>query len=81
MNTFRKKKWVHEINLERRQYGEYHTLMPQLRQDEKRFYIYFRMTSETFDELLDLIKDDIKKQDTNYRESISPEERLSIALR
>lgn len=61
MNTFRKKKWVHEINLERRQYGEYHTLMPQLRQDEKRFYIYFRMTSETFDELLDLIKDDIKK--------------------
>ena len=55
--------------------------MPQLRQDEKRFYIYFRMTSDCFDEILNLIKEDIKKMDTNYREAIPPEERLAIALR
>lgn len=78
---FSKRLWVHEINLGRRQYGEFHTLMPQLRQDEKRFFIYFRMTSETFDGIVDLIKEDIIKQDTNYRESIPPEERLAIALR
>lgn len=79
---FRKKrKWVHDINLERRTYGEFHTLMPELRKDEKRFYIYFRMTSECFDEVLDLITDDIRKCDTNYREAITPEERLAIALR
>ena len=52
--------------------------MPQLRKDEKRFYIYFRMTIACFDELLHLIENDIRKLDTNYREAISPEERLAI---
>ena len=55
--------------------------MPELRQDEKRFYIYFRMPSECFDEILNLIKEDITKKDTNYREVISAEERLAITLR
>ena len=77
----KKRKWVHEINLERKDFGESHTLMPELRQDEKRFYIYFRMPSECFDEILSLIKEDITKKDTNYREAISAEERLAITLR
>jgi len=77
----KKRKWVHEINAERKDFGEFHTLMPELRQDEKRFYIYFRMPSECFDEILSLIKEDITKMDTNYREAISAEERLAITLR
>ena len=77
----KKRKWVHEINVERKDFGEFHTLMPELRQDEKRFYIYFRMSSECFDEILSLIKEDITKMDTNYREAISAEERLAITLR
>jgi hypothetical protein len=60
----KKRKWVHEINLERKDFAEFHTLMPELRQDEKRFYIYFRMPSECFDEILILIKEDITKMDT-----------------
>ena len=55
--------------------------MPELRQDEKRFYIYFRMPSECFDEILSVIKEDITKMDTNYCEAISAEERLDITLR
>ncbi|CAH1993203.1 unnamed protein product [Acanthoscelides obtectus] len=55
--------------------------MPQLRLDEQRFYVYFRMTQECFDEILNLVKDEIRKSDTNYREAISPEERLAITLR
>ncbi|KAJ8935813.1 hypothetical protein NQ318_023367 [Aromia moschata] len=39
------RKWVHEINLERQDFGEFHRLMPQLRQDKKRFFLYFRMSS------------------------------------
>lgn len=73
--------WIHSINLERHLHGEYHTLLPELRKDEERFYIYFRMTSDCFDEILNLIKSEICKQDTNYREAITPEERLAIALR
>ncbi|CAH2006973.1 unnamed protein product [Acanthoscelides obtectus] len=55
--------------------------MPQLRLDEQRFYVYFRMTPGCFDEILNLVKDEIRKSDTNYREAISPEERLAITLR
>ncbi|KAI4469788.1 hypothetical protein MML48_1g06842 [Holotrichia oblita] len=39
------------------------------------------MTIDCFDELLDLIANDIRKSDSNYREAISPEERLAITLR
>ena len=76
-----KGKWVHQINVEHKEFGEFQTLMPELRQDEKRFYIYFRMPSECFDEILSLIKEYITKMDTNYREAISTEERLAIILR
>jgi len=53
----------------------------QLREDEKRFYIYYRMTIESFDNLLNMIRDSIKKEFTNYRNPISPVERLCITLR
>ena len=76
----KKRKWVHEINLERKDFGEFDTLMPELRKGEKLFYIYFRMPSECLDEILSLIKEDITKKDTNYREAISAE-RLAITLR
>ncbi|KAJ8953490.1 hypothetical protein NQ318_023611 [Aromia moschata] len=39
------------------------------------------MSSENFDEILTLIKEDITKTDTNYREAISAEERLAVTLR
>ena len=61
----KKRKWVHEINVERKDFGEFHTLMPELRRDEKCFYIYFRMPRECFDEILSLIKEDVTKMDTN----------------
>ncbi|KAJ8934444.1 hypothetical protein NQ318_023610 [Aromia moschata] len=37
----KRRKWVHEINLERQDFGEFHRLMPQLRQDKKRFFSLF----------------------------------------
>lgn len=55
--------------------------MSELRRDIKRFYIYFRMTPDCFDEICNLIKDDIKKEYTKYRQPICPEERLAVALR
>lgn len=76
-----KRLWVHQINMERKIYGEYHTLMPELEKDSKRFYMYFRMNYACFDEILELIQDDITKQITNFREPISPKERLVVALR
>ena len=41
---------VHPINRDRDLYGEYHTLLPELRRDCERFYDCLRMTPETFDQ-------------------------------
>jgi len=70
----RERKWLHEVNMKRREFGEFHPLMKQLRQDEDTFKEYFRMSSNQFEQLLSLIKDDIEKKEVNYRESISAEE-------
>lgn len=64
-------------NQDRRQYWEFHTSIPQLLKDEKRFYISFRMTIDC----IDIIANDVRKSDTNYREVMTPEERLAITLR
>ena len=48
-------KWVHEVNMKRRESGEFHHLMKQLRQDEVKFKEYFRMSSNQFEQLLSLI--------------------------
>jgi len=36
------------------------------------------MSSNQFEQLLSLIKDDIEKNEVNYRESISAKERLAL---
>ncbi|KAL1514149.1 hypothetical protein ABEB36_003456 [Hypothenemus hampei] len=59
--TKRRNVWVHDINKKRKEEGEFHNLYPELRKDENRFYTYFRMNFESFDEILNLIRKDITK--------------------
>ena len=47
--------WVHEINKVRPEFGKYHHLMPQLRNNEAKFKDYLRMSWSTFDLLLTYI--------------------------
>lgn len=42
---------------------------------------YLRMSLTSFDELLSLCWNDLTKQDTILRKSISPEEKLFVTLR
>jgi hypothetical protein len=49
-----------------------HTSFPELRKDEEQIYIYFGMTTDCYDEILNIIKDDKMKERTNYRTVISP---------
>ncbi|CAH2088949.1 unnamed protein product [Euphydryas editha] len=77
----KKRIWIHDINRQHRIHGEFHTLYPRLRLDEDRFFKAFRMTTENFDEILNMIKENIIKSFTKYREPICPEERLAITLR
>ena len=73
--------WVHPINMQRDEIGTFASLMPELKADEARFQSYCRMSQKTFSELLYTIKDDITKEDTNFRNAIQPELKLMLALR
>lgn len=73
--------WVHPIVGDRLEKGNFHTLFHDLLKYESKFFNYFRMSSKSFFELHNLIKNDTKKEDTNMRRSISTEERLAVTLR
>ena len=66
------------MNAARDEEGQFHTIMDKLYDDPKKFYEYFRMSQQTFQELLDLLEPHITKKDTNMRKSISAKQRLAI---
>ena len=72
---------VHPLNSVRLAQGQFHTLMTFLRNDEEKFYSYFRMSASLFDELLSLIQEPITKKNTTFKIAIGAEERLDLTLR
>lgn len=79
--TKKRRKWVHEINKKRDEFGEFHHLCNELTSYEDRFASYFRMTREQFEELHELVSPGISKITTNWRKPIGSKERLAICLR
>lgn len=73
--------WVHPINQTRREFGEFDKLYKDLRNFPDRFFVYFRMTTEQFDYILDKIHQRLFKPDTRFRKSLSPELKLVVCLR
>lgn len=73
--------WVHPINERREDVGAFYTLFPDLRNDEDKFFNYFRMSIASFDELHIRLKSKIQRQNTTMRNSIQPVEMLAITLR
>ena len=76
-----RKHWVHPINKNRENYGEFQHLFKALKQDEARFKSYFRMSISTFEYVLELVRDNIAKQNTAFRDAIGADERLALTLR
>ncbi|CAH1998914.1 unnamed protein product [Acanthoscelides obtectus] len=73
--------WVHPINERREETGLFHTLFEDLRNDEKKFFNYFRMSMASFDELHDKLKNVLRSQNTKMRNCIQPIEMLAVTLR
>ncbi|XP_076118925.1 uncharacterized protein LOC143099900 [Alosa pseudoharengus] len=75
--------WVHPIRSEaaRRECGEYHRLVMELRLDDDMFREHFRLSKELFDELLARVGPRIAKMNTRFRQAIGPAQRLAICLR
>ena len=83
-SRLRKRTWVRKINIKRREKGEYHALIQEMRlsdQDTCSFYKYFRMSPQRFDHLLGIVGPSLTRQHTNFRSPISPGERLAVTLR
>lgn len=77
----KRKSWIHNINIKRNTYGEFHHLHSDLLEDERKFFKYYRMTHEKFSELLSLLRPSIERQNSRFRCSIDVIERLSVCLR
>nr|CAI5857448.1 unnamed protein product [Callosobruchus analis] len=75
-----KRLWVHPIVSERLLVGAFVTLYSKLREDEIKFFNYFRMSIKSFDELHHKLENALKLSDT-VRVPISSVERLSVCLR
>ena len=73
--------WVHPINKDRHVKGEFFTLYQDLREYPEKFFRWYRMSIEKFDFLLGKLQPVLQKENNNYRDSISAEERLVITLR
>lgn len=50
-------------------------------QDREQFKRFLRLTENSFDKLLNLVKPKIEKQDTTFREAISAKTKLIVTLR
>lgn len=72
---------VHPIMSDRLFSGIFHSLHSKLKEHPDKFFKYYRMSEETFNEILSLLGPYIQRHDTRWRVAISVEERLSVTLR
>ncbi|XP_073446531.1 uncharacterized protein [Dendrobates tinctorius] len=73
--------WIHPIVEFREFRGVYHTLYSELQANPEKFTDYTRMSQQSFMYLLGRVQDVIRRQDTQLRRAIPPEQRLLVRLR
>lgn len=80
-NRRKRRFWVHPTLQSRLTTGQFHLKFHEHRGHPEKFFLYYRMSVQSFDKLLSLLIEKIAKKDTNMRVSISSAERLVITLR
>ncbi|KAJ4436410.1 hypothetical protein ANN_19043 [Periplaneta americana] len=73
--------WEHPLVAKRLLQCTFTTMFTELREDDTKFFNYFRMSIKSFDDLACKISDVIKSEDTVMRLAISPLEKLCVTLR
>ena len=72
---------VHPFHSDRERTERFSKFYSELRRYEDKFFEYYRMSTASFEELLNIIRPYITRQKTYWRAPISAEERLTITLR
>lgn len=83
LDARRKKKrqhWVHPVNHNRKTEGAYETYVAGCKDFPEKYKDALRMDKDSFKEILEYVKEEIKKQDTFFRKAICVEQRLTITL-
>ena len=73
--------WIHPLNEEWTQKGEFYTVYTDHRQFDDHFFELYCMSVAQFDQLLYKVSPVIVKKETIFRQPLSPEERLAITIR
>jgi hypothetical protein len=71
----KQKLWVHHFIADRPTSGMFCEMYSDLRKYPGKFFSYLHLSIESFDELLTICENNLTKQDTILRNSISPEEK------
>lgn len=78
----KRKIWTKPWLKKRHQFGIYDTLLREFRiESEADYFNFLRISPTVFDHLLDLVKDELKKQNTFMRDAIPPHLKLAATLR
>ena len=72
---------IHPLNVERSSKGKFYRLYLDQRHFPEKFFENYRMSTHQFDEILYKIDPLVQKKDTNFRRTITPEEKLALTLR
>lgn len=82
VNEKRKRKyWVHPYLKKNVDNLGTFSVAKELKMFPEKFQNFYRMTQKSFEFLTELVRPILKKKDTNFRKSITVEERLLITLR
>ena len=74
--------WVKPWMSSRAEKGAHNNIIRELRfTDPASYRNYLRLSQDQYDELLEMIRPAITKQDTVMRQALSPEEMLSVTMR
>ena len=80
LNNSVRSMWVHPIYQNREEHGEYFTLYREYRQYADKFFNWYRVSVEKFDELFELLEPAILRKGSNFREPICAEEQLVVTI-
>ena len=72
---------VHPYGKKRAEKGQFNIIYEELRRFPEKFFSYYKMSVKTFDELLNIVKSDLEKEQNIKGDTIPAVERLSITLK
>ncbi|PZC71222.1 hypothetical protein B5X24_HaOG213913 [Helicoverpa armigera] len=77
----KKRDWVHPYLQTRDESKHFELFFEELKKYGDKFFGYTRMSLKSFEELLNILKTNITKQNTQFRNCIKPELKLTLVLR